>query len=311
MGIYPVHCPTCYHIHMWFSGNLDQRCKACKDEMNGPNFEGDVRHGQVWRNGGWHQIAPRAAVIGDIVPWGMMGRPIDINVPPRYSVEDVARGPVPITIVDPPMSFGEWARNIRTVKLMELNKRMSDRLLEADASNATKQDKINALQDIEAEHQKLNGELREHLKIAEEERDTARARAEDWHAAALVQAREVTRLTKELNAAKDEMYTIQQLPGAFRYAREFVRSGNVTYHTVGARDYADFLALLARWNLSNPSKWRYWSAPSTANRSSLRRCVNIDKQGARIKKLRDKLSRARVALDPTLNADGSYDDGQL
>jgi hypothetical protein len=32
-------------------------------------------------------------------------------------------------------------------------------------------------------------------------------------------------------------YTIQQLPGAFRYAREFVRSGNVTYNTVGARDY--------------------------------------------------------------------------
>jgi hypothetical protein len=30
MGMYVIKCPTCGAEHYWFSGNLDQRCPACK-----------------------------------------------------------------------------------------------------------------------------------------------------------------------------------------------------------------------------------------------------------------------------------------
>lgn len=30
MGLYPIDCPECGKAHMWFSGNLDQRCHECK-----------------------------------------------------------------------------------------------------------------------------------------------------------------------------------------------------------------------------------------------------------------------------------------
>lgn len=32
MGIYKVVCPQCQHLHDWFSGNPDQRCKDCKEK---------------------------------------------------------------------------------------------------------------------------------------------------------------------------------------------------------------------------------------------------------------------------------------
>lgn len=30
MGLYSVHCPSCSRVHVWFSGNMDQRCEECK-----------------------------------------------------------------------------------------------------------------------------------------------------------------------------------------------------------------------------------------------------------------------------------------
>lgn len=36
-------------------------------EMNGPNFDGDVRNGQIWLKGRWHALFAREAVVGDIM----------------------------------------------------------------------------------------------------------------------------------------------------------------------------------------------------------------------------------------------------
>jgi tRNA(Ile2) C34 agmatinyltransferase TiaS len=33
MGVFLVPCPVCGNGHMWFSGNLDQRCVDCKKKM--------------------------------------------------------------------------------------------------------------------------------------------------------------------------------------------------------------------------------------------------------------------------------------
>ena len=30
MGMFLIKCPTCGVEHYWFSGNLDQRCPACR-----------------------------------------------------------------------------------------------------------------------------------------------------------------------------------------------------------------------------------------------------------------------------------------
>lgn len=30
MGLYAVACPQCGNNHLWFSGNMDQRCTECK-----------------------------------------------------------------------------------------------------------------------------------------------------------------------------------------------------------------------------------------------------------------------------------------
>jgi hypothetical protein len=30
MGMFLIKCPTCGAVYYWFSGNLDQRCSACK-----------------------------------------------------------------------------------------------------------------------------------------------------------------------------------------------------------------------------------------------------------------------------------------
>lgn len=39
MGLYAVPCPSCGVMHMWFSGNLDQRCECCKG-----NLGANIRH---------------------------------------------------------------------------------------------------------------------------------------------------------------------------------------------------------------------------------------------------------------------------
>lgn len=38
MGLYTIDCPQCKNPHMWFSGNLDQRCPACKKEETIKNY---------------------------------------------------------------------------------------------------------------------------------------------------------------------------------------------------------------------------------------------------------------------------------
>ena len=30
MGLYAIRCPACGTPHMWFSGNMDQRCHDCR-----------------------------------------------------------------------------------------------------------------------------------------------------------------------------------------------------------------------------------------------------------------------------------------
>lgn len=41
MGLYPIDCPQCKTPHVWFSGNQDQRCEACK---NGKIFFSSDQH---------------------------------------------------------------------------------------------------------------------------------------------------------------------------------------------------------------------------------------------------------------------------
>lgn len=31
MGLITIYCPQCNKAHLWFSGNIDQRCKECTD----------------------------------------------------------------------------------------------------------------------------------------------------------------------------------------------------------------------------------------------------------------------------------------
>jgi hypothetical protein len=35
-GLYPIGCPACGQLHLWFSGNADQRCLGCRDNNNVP-----------------------------------------------------------------------------------------------------------------------------------------------------------------------------------------------------------------------------------------------------------------------------------
>lgn len=32
MGLYAIDCPVCKKGHLWFSGNLDQRCQECQNK---------------------------------------------------------------------------------------------------------------------------------------------------------------------------------------------------------------------------------------------------------------------------------------
>jgi hypothetical protein len=36
MGLYPMDCPQCGKGHLWFSGNLDQRCGDCQGALTTP-----------------------------------------------------------------------------------------------------------------------------------------------------------------------------------------------------------------------------------------------------------------------------------
>ena len=92
------------------------------NEMNGPNFDGDIRHGSIWGGGRWHRIKPREMVGGDI--WPNSGSP-----------------------VAPPSDLGLWSKNIRTVRLVALNTRLSERVREAESVVCAKQDTINVRDD--------------------------------------------------------------------------------------------------------------------------------------------------------------------
>ena len=38
MGLYPIECPECGQPYMWFSGNLDQSCEACRNGEPDPQY---------------------------------------------------------------------------------------------------------------------------------------------------------------------------------------------------------------------------------------------------------------------------------
>lgn len=135
------------------------------DEMNGPNFDGDIRNGQLWLNGRWHAIFAREAVLGDICDWGTYDLfETQEQIKQRYiqwyqhfaftygdGWEEAHRVRLPYRYRIPPatsMSFGEWAKHIRTVQLFEIHERLGERLREAEERNALLQDKINQQIDV-------------------------------------------------------------------------------------------------------------------------------------------------------------------
>lgn len=94
----------------------------------------------------------------------------------KASLNQLATSPPPKTPVEGEINkLVGWAAPPPTLRYG-----IKERLREADASNAAKQDKINSLTEVNDDHRKLNGELREELKVAEEERDLARERANGW-----------------------------------------------------------------------------------------------------------------------------------
>ena len=34
MGVYPISCPVCQKLQVWFSGSTDQRCYECIEKDN-------------------------------------------------------------------------------------------------------------------------------------------------------------------------------------------------------------------------------------------------------------------------------------
>jgi hypothetical protein len=150
MGLFAIPCRTCGTIFNWFSGSFDQRCNTCRtnaiadaiaDEWAdahtykpyqpyiiqppppGTTKEYDT---SVWDGQRWHQIRPRPMVRGDLTSCSQF--PQNLNPPevrwrsvfneylhvkvnyPRYNVGNTLRTAP---------SYGEWARNFRTIKLME------------------------------------------------------------------------------------------------------------------------------------------------------------------------------------------------
>ncbi len=64
MGLYAIGCPTCGGAHMWFSGNLDQRCSTCQKEGKTERLSraelDKIRHDQLVKEGGYTQFIGQA-----------------------------------------------------------------------------------------------------------------------------------------------------------------------------------------------------------------------------------------------------------
>jgi hypothetical protein len=119
MGIYTVRCPRCYAVHSWFSGSSSQLCYQC--QWGAVNWQNEL------------QIKPREAVVGDIGDWAECE---------AVKFANAAEWPPHVR-----MTFGEWVKNVRTVKLMELNKRLEKRLGEVTVLADARQYRLNVLQD--------------------------------------------------------------------------------------------------------------------------------------------------------------------
>jgi hypothetical protein len=117
-----IICPECKQPHYWSAARLDQRCYQCRYEAQFTAPVPDAATG------------PRLAVEGDIYP-----EPVSTfwNMYYWNAAASTAKT----------MSFSEWAQNIRTQKLMELNDRLRERERDANERALNLQDRFNAQYD--------------------------------------------------------------------------------------------------------------------------------------------------------------------
>ncbi len=166
---FTIGCPSCKRAHTWFSGNPDQRCTKCRDDQEWVKANRIKANTRVVDPFATDKMTESGAinVLEENEP-----RAIEVNVPfqyhgtvrGRYTSEDAARGPE--TTPSHSMSFGEWARNIRTVKLMERCKNFERDQWVAHLALQSHNSSLRAVND---DHQKLNGELRRELDAAKAE----------------------------------------------------------------------------------------------------------------------------------------------
>jgi hypothetical protein len=170
MGLINIACPQCKQVHTWFSGNLDQRCRRCKYEAkiaepsleryNGEPLDGTTRYdnSEIWIKDRWHQIVPRRAVEGDIGDWNECQaykfahgaewpNRCRVRVPAQYRWRRWEGPPANLQNLARTMTFGEWAKNIRMQKLMELARRRREQIEELRATIKTNEDFIKLLGD--------------------------------------------------------------------------------------------------------------------------------------------------------------------
>lgn len=206
MGVCTIFCPSCQQAHQWFSGNIDQRCLGCKNgaetlqRYNGEPLEGALKDGAVYARGRWHQVLPRLMVDGDIYPPGYLRGYVEVNLPPRYDAK-VDTGPTKV-------SFGEWAKNIRTVKLLE-------RCSRVEKYNDRLASKFQLLEQYHKQRGELVSKLQQEMKVVEDERDAARARAEGWYTEMQKYALKTPQSQRKVDELESELRQSQRLLGAY------------------------------------------------------------------------------------------------
>lgn len=147
MGIYQFNCSRCGETVEWFSGRADQLCGDCYEKANA-------------------EASMLQAGAIDVLEENEPAAP--------FKVKDTRTAPVKVNVnvpaqYDRPMTFGEWARNVRTLKLMEINKRLSQRVREAEEERDTARDRANGwwekMREANDEIRKLRHDIERHLAI--------------------------------------------------------------------------------------------------------------------------------------------------